>query len=391
MIPAPSATYLNRLAYSHSGGVSATLQLFDVNNGYTTFGVPFPVSGGSLSLETDSDVFRRCDLEIAKPPVRTPERDTIQQLNVQGAEFTLFIEMYAEKGFTFSVQAGVFGIEDIQETDDEATLQVIGFDRGAKIRDFPLVTPYQPKDLNDNRLTYVEAIKDLITVSFSTAAPPEIVVDSALDTQAYPRPSLTLEGDRWDAIRELAEPLGAEVVIDNMGRFIVRQADTQAEPVWTIGPGEGGVLVSREVTRSRSEQYNAVALTVEPPDSNAQDNSNKFFVYLVDNDPGSPTYYDGPFGKKPVSKRNDTPTTEQQAINAAALELGKVSGAAREISFESLYNPLLEPGDRIELIGRDGKSEIHIIDSLEFELADATMSGATRLSRGVGHYSDLAT
>ena len=71
-----------------------------------------------------------------------------------------------------------------------------------------------------------------------------------------------------------------------------------------------------------------------------------------------------------------------QAIAAAGAILSRYRGEAKRLSFESLYDPRLEPNDVVQVSIPDGTSEQYIADSVEIGLDGATMSVGTRLTRG---------
>jgi hypothetical protein len=181
-------------------------------------------------------------------------------------------------------------------------------------------------------------------------------------------------GDRWDAVRKLAQSIGVTVNNDEYGRFIIAPADLPPTPKATIRGGQLGTLITQSAAITRVDQYNAVGLTSEPP---VGDN---LFVYVVDNDPQSPTYYEGPFGRKPTLIRNDMVTTLQAAIDAARVILAKKRTAARNLTIDAVFNPLLQPLDTVTVYPLEsGDAELHVIESINMPLLGGQMQIKTHL------------
>jgi hypothetical protein len=144
-----------------------------------------------------------------------------------------------------------------------------------------------------------------------------------------------------------------------------------------VNSGVDGVMVQESTIFSRRDQFNAVAVRWQ----NAKNVGG--LVYIVDADPDSPTYYDGPFGRKPRPEETvDTITTEAQAIEYARSLLEQYKGKTRGIDLGLLHNPLLEPGDVVAVYLTDGSAERHVIDSISLPLAGGTMTLQTRILRG---------
>ena len=108
-------------------------------------------------------------------------------------------------------------------------------------------------------------------------------------------------------------------------------------------------------------------------------------MFVVDSDPNSPTYWDGPWGKKTVpTQRLDTVTTEEQAIDAAYALLDQYKGKARQIDFKSVHNLLIEPFDVVTVSSypqggsRAALSEEHVMDAVQYPLMGGVMTAETR-------------
>jgi hypothetical protein len=98
----------------------------------------------------------------------------------------------------------------------------------------------------------------------------------------------------------------------------------------------------------------------------------------LDDDPASPTYYDGPFGRKPYMTRNDSVTNVDDAIIAARGILNRRKTAARDVTLDAVYQPLLQPLDSVFLLEEGmGVQEAHTIESIDLPLVGGKMSMKT--------------
>jgi hypothetical protein len=120
--------------------------------------------------------------------------------------------------------------------------------------------------------------------------------------------------------------LGAIAHADYDGTRRLRKVENQVTP-FSVVEGDGGVMVDRTASQSRREMFNAVQITWESPTVSGT-------VFVVDVDPDSPTFWDGPWGRKTASTQEmDTVTSEEQAIDAAYPPLETYEGRARQIDF----------------------------------------------------------
>jgi hypothetical protein len=134
--------------------------------------------------------------------------------------------------------------------------------------------------------------------------------------------------------------------------------------VWSVAAGDGGVLISANRGMSSDGVYNAVLARGE----NTETNSPPVSALAVDDDPTSPTYWEGPFGHRPLFYTSSTLTSQAAALSAAKLKLraAKAPNATGDLS--SLPNPALEPGDVLRVVYGDGSKELHQVQSFSVPL-----------------------
>ena len=207
-------------------------------------------------------------------------------------------------------------------------------------------------------LTVVE-IRRLIQETLGTGVQ---VIDKT--GSVHVAPVLDIERERWaDGVERLADSIAAEVFFDPEGNAIIRpQPQITDQYVWRIASGAGGNLLSKEDSLSRESVYNGVVVVGERTDGTPP-----VTATVWDTDPTSPTYYLGPFGRKPRFYSNPQLTTVPQCQAAGAAMLARVKGLNSKVKFTSLVNPALEAGDVVLLDDiTDGVvPELHILDVVE--------------------------
>ena len=79
----------------------------------------------------------------------------------------------------------------------------------------------------------------------------------------------------------------------------------------------------------------------------------------VDGDLNSPTYWGGPFGRRPDFFTSSTLTTTAACQQAATLKLAQAKAPNATGDISSLPNPALESGDVLRVQHEDGSRELH--------------------------------
>ena len=355
------------LTGSHTAFTRAVVLDPQPNNTYVQ-AETLAVASGSLTIDGRRNVWRQGSFTLAPeaPEILDPLKAITVDTRIQIQRGVQFFDGRIEW-----VTIATLQVQEARETLGAASLSVTAYDVGSVVSDYALITPYAPLDTNQNQLTTVEAIKDLIDIAVWDTI--TWTVDTGIDTTAVPADGTVFTGSRWDAVVNLAKGLGAVVHNNPDGSWRIRKVDSLVPmaPVLNVVSGQDGVLVTTDIVRSRREQFNAVPLRWESPAGGGM-------VFLVDSDTNSPTFWDGPFGRKPSpEQRVDTVTSEAQAISAAESLLDQFKGYSSSVSFQMVHNPLLEPFDHI-VVQVNGGYEEHIIDSINYPLAGGVMSCETR-------------
>lgn len=369
MILAPSQRFSRALLASHERHLRITLHLWDEQGVLRPVG-PVQVVNAMLSLDSSLASWRRLSGDAVLPKVTA---DAIGGVNTFNGEVSVEVGIGFAAGIDW-VQIAQLRIEESTRISGRVPRPFTAFDRAIRVADFPFITPYAPRDMAGNQLSVVGGIVDIITTAFPSNSPPTFVIDPTLDTGLLPPAETSFTGARWDAVLKLAQSIGATVHNDRLGRFVIRPLASSSDPSLTLMGGPGGTLVQHGVASTRVDQFNAVGLTSESPAGDG------IFVYVVDNDRNSPTYYDGPFGRKPFLTRNDTITTVESCIAAARALLARKRSGARDLDLSAVYNPLLEPMDTVEVLDpQGGAPEKQVVDSIDLPLTGGQMSLKTHL------------
>jgi hypothetical protein len=372
MLPA-SPLFKDALRYSHRALTRAWLMEPGPVSGFVDK-YELSVSQGSLRLNGTRNVWRTGQLSVVA--LEAVDRGELASINST-------YRVRVERGIRFPdgseewVQVALGQVQDVDVTLSAAEVTLTFSDLGALVEDYKLTLPYAPRDEAGELLTTVAAIQELVESAIVWDVIPGWNIDPVIDQLAKPTESTVFTGSRWAAVQSLAESIAAVVYQSPDGWWNIRSAAADVNnPVARMEAGKDGVLIDLTRSRKRVDQYNAIPLNWESPGIGG-------LVFIVDADSSSPTFWNGPFGRKPRDEEsNDLITSEQQAIDAATALLDQYRGLTASLRFESVHDPLLEPLDVVELSTKLG-TEIHIIDSIDYPLVGGKMVCQTRLLREV--------
>ncbi|MDX2802372.1 phage tail protein [Streptomyces scabiei] len=213
-------------------------------------------------------------------------------------------------------------------------------------------------------------------------------------------PAFVVDEDRWAALSGgtdtagastgIASSLGAELYADAQGTMVFAPVPTLADPVvWRIPRHLVIAQPSQEETAEGLVNLWAVSgdsgsgtVPVGP-------------AFAWDDDPASLTYAGpdpvrdplapqrlGLAGVRVRTGRYSSPLIASlaQADDVARARLADSLGIQSSLSFTSVCNPALEPGDVVEVEVEDGVWERHLIDSCPYALGGITQTCQTRTS-----------
>lgn len=339
--------FLPRLAESHTP--VTRVQLF------TTDGrvLDLDHTGGSVPVDRGQVIRRTCTVtthDTSLIPL-TP----VDQLATYGARLRISRGVDYGDGTQEMVPLGMFRLDSVDGDLSDGPVTLSGKDISVIVSDDKFTAPYRATG------TVVGAITALVTRSIPDAIVVSAIVDIPIGARTW-----DTDGDPWDACREIAAAAGAEVYVNADGVFTIAVLPDilSADPVWAVQAAEGGVYVSATRGMSADGVFNGVLARGETSDTATA----PVEALATDDDPGSPTYWGGPFGHRPTTYSSSTLTTVNACTAAANLRLRAAKAPNAKGDLSSLPNPALEPGDVIRVGHPDGVKELHQIASFTVPL-----------------------
>ncbi|MFJ8594885.1 DUF5047 domain-containing protein [Streptomyces sp. NPDC093598] len=345
-----SERFLRRLAEPHR--VATSVQLF-LTDGRV---LNLEHTGGSVTVDRAQAIRRTCTVTVADPSLipRTPT----DQLATYGARLRISRGIDYGDGTQELVPLGLFRLDTADGDVSEGPVSLQGKDLSAIVTDDQFTEPYKVSG------TVVGAVTALIQRSIPTADVISLIADTPIGSRVF-----DVEGDPWAGAQEIAAAAGAEVYCNADGVFVISQLPNPltTPPVWAIEAVEGGVYISANRAMSSDGVRNGVLARGE----NTSENVPPISYLAVDDDPGSPTYWGGPFGRRPKFVSSSAYTTLSACAQAANAELAKSRAPNASGDISSLPNPALEPGDVLRVTHEDGTRELHQAAAFTVPLSEA--------------------
>ncbi|WP_282790939.1 DUF5047 domain-containing protein [Streptomyces sp. CC224B] len=342
-----SDQFLPRLAESHTP--VTRVQLFHTDGSVLDLGH----TGGSVPVDRGQAIRRTCTVTTAD--VSLIPRTPTDQLAVYGSRLRIARGVDYGDGSQEFVPLGVFRLDSVEGDVAEGPVTLHGKDLSACVADDKFTEPYKATG------TVVGAITALIQRSLPAADVISTVADAPIGARTF-----DVEADPWAGVQEIAAAAGAECYANADGVFVVSTLPdlTTTPAVWEVAAGEGGVYVSGSRAMTSDNVNNGVLARGE----NTEENLPPVSYLATDDDPTSPTYWGGPYGRRPLFYSSSTLTTVNACAQAANLKLAAAKAPNASGDFSSLPNPALEPGDIIRVIHPDGSRELHQVQSFTVPL-----------------------
>lgn len=257
------------------------------------------------------------------------------------AELRLFAGLRGGAGEPFMYP--IFrGICDCSIDSSEATMAINATDLVEPILAARFDTPYS---VDGGQLVTTQVLS-LVRDSY-----PEIILGDFEETYATTT-AASWDSDRGAALDDLAELAGCHWYLRADGALMLRvipwSAKTYdpADVVATFVDGAG--LLSATTGTGRDNLYNQVVVSVEV--ANGED---PIYVSVVDDDPGSRTYVNGPLGYRTLTATS-VASSEAEAERVARSLLARSLSRSVDWTARTKVDPSLELGDicRLEVFGR---------------------------------------
>ncbi|MFF8589931.1 DUF5047 domain-containing protein [Streptomyces sp. NPDC015220] len=301
-------------------------------------------TGGSVTVDRAQAIRRTCTVtgcDVSLIP-RTPA----DQLATYGARLRIFRGVDYGDGSTELVPLGVFRLDSVDGDVNDGPVNLQGKDLAACVADDKFTTPYKASG------TVAGAITALIQRSLPDADVISRITDASIGSRVY-----DYQADPWAGCQEIAAAAGAEVYCNADGSFVIATLPDllTTPPVWAVEAVEGGVYISANRAMTSDKVFNGVLARGE----NTTDNVPPVSYLAVDNDPNSPTYWGGPYGRRPDFYSSSTLTSVAACQQAANLRLALTKTPNATGDLKSLPNPALEPGDVLRVTHEDDSRELH--------------------------------
>lgn len=358
-----SARFLSSLRGSHAAAVQAFVVAAG-QTGTSPTGTELAVLAGDVELDAGAAVRSTVSLTVdGTGAFPTAASDLLAPYGN---------EVFVRRGIAYGggsvewVSLGYFRIKGVEQDEaPDGPIRIAGQDRMAGIVAARLVAPVQFAATD----TYGAVVDQLVTEVYPAAV---INWDDTTDTDPLGR-SLIAEEDRFQFLDDLVTGLGKIWYFDHRGELAIKDLPDPGAPVWDVDSGIGGVLLDLGREISDEGVYNAVVVTGE-----ALDTTTPPSAVAYDNNPDSPTYWNGDFGKVPRFYTSSFITTTAQAQTTANALLRGNLGVPYNVDFQAIVNPALEPWDPV-VVRLHGRAETHILSRLTVPLtAEQAMTADTR-------------
>lgn len=323
--------------------------------------------GGSITYDRNAAVLARGAVQFVERDISTGPGDPLTPYGYE-------VQIWTGIAFPDANDVVSMGIFPIQKSDIDGIglgTALTLLDRSQLVIDAGFEDDYYvPAGEN-----YAVAIRQLIA-----AGVPGLSYNFVTTAHSTPALVFDSQSDRWEAAQSMARSIGCELYFDGLGICTLRAEAVlnSSAPVVAVAEGTNGVLTAMDLSLDRATAYNKVIAFSENASTGAQ-----YRGTATDADPASPTYYYGPFGRKPRFFGSPFLNSNSQCTSAAqAILLGNL-GVARSLNFGMVPNPALDPGDAVTLTREAlDVDEIQLIDGYTYGLGAAgSMECKTRVQQ----------
>lgn len=289
---------------------------------------------GDVSIDSVA-VRRAVDLRLVDIDGTLTPAGANDLLAPKGTELRVYKGLWLNSSDIEYVPLGVFGIvePEVSAHENGTQVKVKGWDRVDAIRVRQFEDPYTVTAGTST----TGAIKNIITSRLN--------VEVRVTPTGHTAPESVFDAltDPWDAVRELASADGLIAYFDPLGTGVVEpdiEVMTNAE--YVVGEGSHLVSTTRKITADRT--YSGVIVRGEHPEAGA------FRSELWDTDPASPTYADGPFGRRPYGFYSKLITSQAMADETAATIFARVTKMRQTIELITVGHPGHDVGDVVHVV-----------------------------------------
>lgn len=330
-------------------------------------GTEIPILGGEVTLDGTADIYGNVSLSTDGRNT-WPQRAT-DLLAPFGNEVFVRRGVHTD-GQTAWVPLGYYRMQTpTQGEAPDGPIEITGMDRMSGIIIARLLSP---RSFSSNRTVH-SVFDELVHEVYPEAT---ILFDDPAVEFAQLGRLIESEESRYDLLKEVVDSFGRIMYWDTSGQLRIETAPDPQVPLWHFAAGRrNGVLIQASRTLSSEGVSNCIVVTGE----GASDEIEPVYAVVIDNNPNSPTYFYGRFGPVPEFYSSPLITTYEQAIGAGRLMLQRNLGFPYNVDFTISPNPAIRPWDPTRIIYKDGKREIHVVETIRIPLDSTTaMAGTTK-------------
>jgi len=323
-----------------------------------------PIVGGSVSAALVNGVSRTLDLALDETWYPWEPDDLLNPYGnrIRAWRGIEFADGRVAKWVVFTGRIQRAGMVD------NGQVKIDAADRASEVAEFKFVKPENAQAGNDidNEAKRVigDAVPDAVFGTFDTFTPPVA--------------PMTWQQDRVQALSELSTSVGALWYPQAPGEFRLRRYPwTQpGSPVVFYRDGEGGSVSKSFPARDRGNVFNSATVTGERLNGSAPK-----YATAQDDNPASPTWIGGNFGRRHKLIRLQTPATQDAADDAARENLRRLTALQESWNWEMVPDAALELGDvaGLSVRGRTGIVQVVTAFRIPLDLASAmTVQGRSQ-------------
>lgn len=302
-----------------------------------TYTYTLDVVGGLVTFDGDRPALANLSATLIDSTGRLSRGDVDDLLDPYECEIAPYrgVRMLAADigGYTDEMAPlGVFGLTSRQVSDDPGglTIQIAGQDRAmgyqvpmSSALAIPGGTPIETAVLR--LLTAVNATANVLLLKTGFTCGPLLFAPDI---------------DVWAEAQSLAASVGAQLFHDRLGRAVLAPiGPTTTTPVAAYAEGDGLLL-----SLNRAEDSDTIRNVVI-----AENPAGTIRVVVSDDDPTSPTYAGGRYGKRPVTIKNQHFGSIKQATQAARAKLAYELGRSETVDFTIVPDSGLDVADVVSV------------------------------------------
>lgn len=363
--------FLKTMTGSHKLAVRA-LALEPGQSGTQPDGVELAVVSGKVKFSYTSPIRAMLDITVKTTSTVGFPTSANDPIDVSGKEIIVYRGIDYGGGDTELVSLGYFRIdEDEQDIPVNRPIRIEAPDRMAGIIDARLESPRQ----YDTSWTFGDAVEDLVLEVYPSAV---IEWDDATSGQ-HLGSAVLQDDDRYALLDDLITAVAKIFYFDYRGVLVIRDPPSPLDVVAEIRHGARGTLTGLKRKRSRKGVVNIIVATGEATDDRAPARG-----VARDDNPQSPTYWQGPFGPVPDFYSSPLLINDAMASKAARTILDRRLGLHYSVDLSAVPNPAFEVGESY-LVSYDNEAgtEVHVMDEVEIGLSATDNMPASMRERSV--------